>query len=285
MTLKTLILLLVSTTSFAADPIEPVTHKLFGVGFRIQAESPKLSKEINDYIKSKISFYQAAFDPDCFYKGLGNTLCGKEQLPPEFATLIEKIKTETQGKFQLEVESKSKDAPAKIRDYGGIAQGAVLEELARKFSEKWYGNFAGDIFISPNYKAESLVYISDSILPDTPYAAVDMNGGWISSSVSPDHGGKVRNAKKTDFDFDKIVLLANSNFNGARLDAWSTALVEGGIDLLRHLKSLKEFQGQWTYLYFDNKGKIVCSPELTCELSDSTKRIVRIDWEQKSKKR
>lgn len=285
MLLKTLFLLVFGATSFAADETKPITHKLFGVGFRIQAENPKLAKEINVYIKARTNFYQAAFDPDCFYKNLGNKSCGAEKPTPELTALIEKIRTETRQKFQLEVETKVDGNSVKSRDYGGIAQGAVLEELARKFPEKWYGNFAGDIYISPNFKADSPVYISESILPDVPYAVVDMNGGWISSSVSPENGGKVRDAKKKTFDFDKIVLLANPSFNGARLDAWSTALVEGGVDLLRHLKGLKEFQGQWTYLYFDNKGKIVCSAELTCELADASKRVVRIDWEQKSKKR
>lgn len=248
---------------------------LFGVKLLAEANNPTLTEKIRSEIATRTPYYQSAFDPDCYYKESGNQKCGgKDKLPENFDQLIADIESETDKKFTLvdKVGEKPK------RDYGGIAQGAVLEELARKFPEGWFANFAGDIYVAPKTKLKDPIFVTDPLVGGMPYAVVDMDSGWVSSSHSPAFEGQVRDPKQQTFDFDKIILFAQPDFNGARLDAWSTALINGGKPLLTKLVKTKKYDGQWAYMYFEDGGKVVCSPKIKCNFKNPKERLIKIQW-------
>lgn len=268
---NTLFLLFLTATAFGAtEKLETTTHDLFGSKLSISA-SKTIRDSIDKEIKEKSTFFSGAYDPDCYYKQ--NKQCGKAQLEKSELDLLAEIEKETDGHFSLSVKTEG----VSKRDFGGVAQGAVLERFAKQFPKGWVGNFSGDIYIAPESTLPNFVTINDASLPDIPFAGVDIKSGWISSATSPHFGGNVHTTKKT-YDFQKIFLFAKPEFSGTRIDAWDNALIEGGLPLLRKLIAKTAYKNQWAYLYFDKDSKPFCSPLLECQLEDAENRIVRVIW-------
>lgn len=251
--------------------------KLFGVELYIDSSNSQLAQEVLQEVRNNLNHYSNFYDPDCYYKKMSNQTCVIKPIDNDLKSFLNEIEIETKQHFSPYTKSEN----AKKMDLGGMAQGHVLNQLAQKFPKGWYANFAGDIFIAPDTKTKDLTFITDPLAPNLPYAAVDMSAGWITSSTASHIVNSVRNEVSEKNDFDKIILFASPHFNGARLDAWDTALMHGGIDLLRHLLSLKKYQNQWSYLYFQSNGKVVCASNLDCQFKDPKKRIVKVNFNKK----
>ncbi len=278
MRLNILLVCLFAVQTFAA-PTKSIEEKfdLFGAKLLIETRDKKLMKEIGNYIKENQKRYQSSLDPDCYYKELGNKQCGSMQPPESTLNLINEISKETKQNFKLEVAVGDKNK----RDFGGVAEGLVLDELAQKFPKNWLGNFTGDIFVAPEGQPPGPLFVADGTFPTVPFAKVNMESGWMLGSSSPDVGGKVRDTKNQVNDFERIILFANPEFSGARLNGWSVALIAGGKPLLTHLRSLKEYKGQWSYMYFDSEGEVTCAPDIKCDFKDGKNRTVDVKWSKK----
>ncbi len=253
----------------------------FGVSLGWQTTKSS-TKAIDTFLTSKRESYHATFDPDCYYKKEGNTGCGKgidKDLLKRAESFAAEIREETGGAFEITAKKENKE----YRDFGGIAQGMILEEIARQTKEPWAGNFAGDMFISDGFNLASPIILSDPVLPGVAFAVVEMKSGWIMSSYAPSAGGSIRdpNSKiETDYtEFKKITLVAKSGFNGARLDGWSTAIMAGGQTTLTKLMNLKKYSGQWGFVVFDDKLKPRCSHNLKCQFGDPRTRKVEVKWQ------
>lgn len=265
----------------ARAAIEPI--KLFGVQFNLRS-SKNNEEKLRSYVMDNAKLWSATFDPDCFYKSYGNKDCGvnvDKKLLKEIETISAEAKRETKDFFNVEVVAGKK----KQRDFGGIAQGFVLEKMKQKFPTDWLGDFTGDVYVAPgSQNITQALYVSDTLADTIPYAIVEMKEGWMLSSSSPTMGGIIRGEDKslsTPQKIKRITLFAAPQFNGARLDAWTTAVIAGGVPLLKHLYENAKFKAQWAYLFFDYSDKPVCSSNITCDFADAGKRQVKIDWSQK----
>lgn len=264
--LLTLILLFSILPVFGA-PSDGILD-LFGTKVVYVGETPGVQSQIGEELK-KISKLSPAYDPDCFYVPKGRPCDRPKTALPETLALdktAEEMKKETDGAFDVvrTVESAPK------RDFGGFAQGYVLDQIRAKVKGNYAINFAGDIFVSGPMKSPRPLSIDTPFLDGAPFTSVKMNSGWIIGSVSPKAGSEIVNPKTgkevENADFVKVVLFAKPEFSGARLDAWSTSLIVGGRKLLEKLWEKKEYQGQWAWMYFESMDKAFCSPNIDCEL-------------------
>lgn len=228
----------------------------------------------------KISSLSRAYDPDCYWVKDRSKTCDKNpdpKLTEELDSLAAKFKEETGGAFDVvrKVDGKS------YREYGGMVQGYVIDKLKQN-PGAWGVNFAGDIFVSKPLPELKPIVIDDWEVSGLPLAHVHMTSGWVIGSNSTENGSKIVDPKtgnlKKDSHFQKIVLFAKPEFSGARLDAWSTALIVGGRELLVKLRDLKEFEGQWGYIAVDNQDTIGCSSNLTCTKITDKGRLVEVPW-------
>ena len=207
-----------------------------------------------------------ALDPDCIWRdatdGCTNPAAKRTAT---FESLAKQLSAETLGFF--DIRRVMGDGTTK-RDFSGLAKGFVLDELAHARSDGWMGVFGTDV-----YMAQGVDLLDDSL-------GVEMNGGWIMGSSSRHAGATAWNPHSPDEPWDEtfeyVVLFAQPEFDGARLDAWSTALIPGGEALLDHLWSLQAYRDQWGWFVFE-RGIPRCSPNLDCEL-DAEKPVVRTPW-------
>ncbi|MEM7646401.1 MAG: hypothetical protein AAF203_05785 [Pseudomonadota bacterium] len=254
--------------------------ELFGASFEVHG-SKALEKDIVGQINKQSKKLSGTLDPDCFYKTQGNKSCGKKvdrKLLRSVTALANDVETETVGNYNHETFQRGKT----YRDFGGLSQGVVLDRLAKKHKTGWIGNFAGDIYIAPNTRLNVPLKLAHPLRPGAFYADIQMKAGWMMQSSASTAGGVVRNPingkSVPGKDFLRISLFAKPSFNGARLDAWSTALTVGGKRLLDRLWKDKKYRDQWGYSYFDQSGNVVCSKNLKCDLAFAGRRKITIPW-------
>lgn len=269
------LLSLLSSSIFAAtkkSSLQDRNLKLWGTEFLWVTASSVSNKEIERAL-SDLRKNSRAYDPDCLWTQDTKSKCEDSPLPKvtsELDALAASLKAETDGAFDVILEKEGK----KFRDYGGLVQGYVLENL-KKTPGKWSANFAGDFFVPEGAGDLREIYVGDWGMDGLPFAKVEMKSGWlIGSELSPSIIDPTTKAPTPKSDFKKIVLFARPDFNGARLDAWSTALVVGGKPLLKKLKSLTAYEGQWEYFYADSSDNLICSKNLKCKLYGSNRMIV-----------
>lgn len=272
------LLSLLSSSIFAAtkkSSLQDRNLKLWGTEFLWVTPSSVSNKEIERAL-SDLRKNSRAYDPDCLWTQDAKSKCEDSPLPKvtsELDALAASLKAETDGAFDVILEKEGK----KFRDYGGLVQGYVLENL-KKTPGKWSANFAGDFFVPEGAGDLREIYVGDWGMSGLPFAKVKMNSGWVIGSLAPENGSAIidpaTKSPKSKADFQKIVLFAKPEFNGSRLDAWSTALIIGGKPLLKKLRELKAYEGQWEYFYADSSNNLICSKNLKCKLFGSNRTIV-----------
>lgn len=271
------VFLLLSGISAAA----PQSIDLWATKFTWTSPDRKTESLIGSEMK-KVIASSRAYDPDCFYGTGKEKTCGAtpdKKLTDELDALSADLNKETMNAFSITREKDGK----KFRDYGGIAQGYVLEKLKSLVKGNWAANFAGDILITGPLKEPVPLSIEDYEAEGLPFASVTMSQGWMLGSEAPEAGGRILDPSTGKFkeksDFYKVVLFAKPDFSGARLDGWSTALIVGGKDLLNKLWENKTYKGQWAWLTIDNRGNATCSENINCQLFNKTgSRTVSINW-------
>lgn len=274
-------LLLSSFILMFSGGISAATIDLWATKFTWTANDKKIDNAIAGEMK-KVIASSRAYDPDCYYGAGKSGTCSAntdKKTTDELDSLSAALKSETNNAFSVEREKDGK----KIRDFGGLAQGYVLEKLKSQVKGNWAANFAGDIFISGALSSPLPLIIEDHEAEGLPYASVSMNAGWIIGSEAPEAGSKIIDPVSGKFkeksDFYKVVLFAKPEFSGARLDGWSTALIVGGKELLKKLWEDKAYAGQWAWLTIDNRGNGACSENLNCQLFNKTgSRTVTVNW-------
>ncbi len=235
-------------------------------------------------LKSLTQLWEKSLDPDCYYlKGK----CSKTEHGPvghELKQVVEAVQKETQGYFDIHSIPGDRNS---ARDFGGISQGFILEKFNEKFDEE-LSRSMGDLLIDFGKdflilgKKERSIDWGDPLLQSVPFASITLKSGYILSSSSRSAGARVRNPKKNSKeawqeDFDTLILIAGRSFSGARLDAWSTALMAGGKPVLSHLSTLSEFKNKWSYAYLDHKTqKLICSSDLKCGKSTGNRVLYEI---------
>lgn len=269
-----------SVSSFAAPKkVSLPDHRtaLWGTDFKWISPSSSTKKQIEQSL-ADLKRNSRAYDPDCLWSKDSKDKCEKSPLPKvtaELDSLAESFKAETDGAFNVIIEKEGK----KYRDYGGLVQGYVLDKF-RKISGDWSANFAGDIFVDKKLSGARSLTIEDPEVEGLRLADVKMNSGWMFGSDSPKLGSKIadpKTGKPAESEFHKIVLFAKPEFSGARLDAWSTSLIVGGKSLLKKLRDMKQFKGQWEYFYVDSRNQFICSKNLKCKLIGGDKTVV-LPW-------
>ena len=263
---------LLASSAEALIPKEIQSAAVFGVKLYWHSSDAETLKFLSKEIKEKSIRYQTSWDPDCFYRPLISQSCPKSTRPgdlDEISHLSKQVKYETDGFFDI---YRLKDGVTK-RDFGGIAQAFFLEVLKQKVRKPWFANFAGDIYQSPFYSQLSgPIEIAEPLAPKVRFAKVILKfGGW---AVFSEAGGS--NPKP---DFRQVVLFAEPNFNGGRLDAWATTIVRGGRKYLEKLWANATFTEKWAYLYFGSRGEVICSPNIECQLDlPPSMRTVTVDF-------
>ncbi len=248
-----------------------LTHqdKIFGVDFSWQG-STKAHQSIQKFLKSK-KILQGTLDPDCLYKKQGNILCAKNiqpQLLKNIENFSKKMKKETQSDFNYIHKKK--------RDFSGLAQGYVIDMIRKKNKTDYIVDFAGDVYIAPQVKKKPTLYTTHPMSEPMPFAVVNMkNGGWMITSGLTLKTRRPQNISRKQ-SINKLTLFANHKMQGARLDAWATAIIAGGTDRLRSLRALKKYKKHWGYLYFDTFGKAHCSANIKCQFSNPLKRVIDV---------
>lgn len=222
-----------------------------------------------------------SFDPDCYYspKEGACPVAKPYALSKDLDALAEGLKTETAGSFDVVRTVGDK----KKRDYGGMIQGYLIDEMKKVTSSPIAVNFAGDIYVSPKFKNVPSLSVEDALVKGVKLATVSMSSGWMLGSVSPLGGSKIVDPKTgaeiEKPDFHKVVLFAKPEFSGTRLDAWSTALIVGGRTLLDKLSSMPEYKGQWGYVIVDNQERAFCSTNLVCDFKQGIgKNYIQVPW-------
>ncbi len=253
------------------------TVKLFGAPLDWTSYSVA-SERVLDAKIDEIKKLQAAFDPDCYYKKDPCPVLPESPATREITELSDAIKLETLGYFDVRVLKNGKVR----RDFGGIAQGFVLQQLYCVQKADWSGDFSGDIFVAPGAQRD-WIGVADPRIPELDLAKIQMSSGWVMGGTSPEYGDEFRNPIKGEVveksEFVRLILVAKPEFDGGRLDAWETALMAGGKPLLDHLWGLKKYLGKWAYYYLARDGSQICSPNLVCDLNPSTSPTrIKVVW-------
>jgi hypothetical protein len=253
------------------------TVKLFGAPFDFTTYSSESERVVQSKV-DEIRKLQSEFDPDCYYKKDPCPALPDTPTTKEITQLSDDIKTETLGYFEVRVLKNGKLR----RDFGGIAQGFVLNQIYQAQKSDWSGDFSGDIFIARGAQRE-WIGVADPRIPELDLAKIQMASGWVMGGTSPEYGDEFRNPIKGETvkksDFVRLILVAKPEFDGGRLDAWETALMAGGKKLLDHLWILDKYAGQWGYYYVARDGSQICSPNLVCDLNPSTPPTrIKVVW-------
>jgi hypothetical protein len=245
--------------------------KVFGV--KLRAETP--SQSTLDIITQKITQFEEvnryAMDPDCLWRKKTNLTCENPYLNQtlKLEALADQYKTETVGYFDVLHHEK--------KDFAGMSQGFFLESLVNDSTAKWLVDFAGDIYFSGEFPLSKELTIADPLDERLTFSVVEFkSGGYMIAASSRALGAEMRNPNtKNNWqeDFQKIVLFSDKDFSGSRLDAWSTALIAGGVKLLDQLNNIDKYKNHWGYIYFNQNGEAFCSSNLKCQLSQLPRKI------------
>ena len=262
--------------AFAAVPSQAT---IFGVSMRWESPSDETMTQLEAKIRQKHDAYTRSWDPDCIWRKKKNNLCEAAPLPETLAIekLAVEMREETEGYFDADKVEKNKP---RRRDFSGLSQGLFIDELKKELPGKWVVDFAGDIYFSGGFTPSRPFTIADPLNEYATFAKVQWKSGWMVSSSSRRLGQNVWNPKAISGnwseDFQRVVLFAHPEFNGYRLDAWSTALIPGGAKLLKKLWADPKYRGKWAYLYFDKDGAAHCSENLECDFKNASNRIIKV---------
>jgi hypothetical protein len=272
---------LASMASQCKNSVIHDTRWVFGVDFRWETPSSEVQDRLSENATSLQKEYSISMDPDCIWRVKNGNKC-ENPFATETQSLekfTDDIKKETLGYFDIRWNDK---AHGVRRDFSGISEGFILERLARVASGPWLGDFAGDIFFSGDFVPTRPITIADPLTDRGPYAKVEMTSGWMISSSSRILGAKMRNPIDPESswkeDFQRVIFFAGPNFNGTRLDAWTTGAVVGGWKVLNHLWDLKPYKGQWAYFFFDSAGRPGCSSNLHCSFENPKARVIKVSF-------
>ena len=238
---------------------------------------------IKDYHSNKEKIYleklsllikdnEKKLDPDCFYQE--NSRCKTNDSNSEIDNIASLMKKETMGHFDVSYSG--------VRDFGGIAQGFILEKFKKRHLNKdddLLVDFGKDFLLTG--KSKKKITLSEPTMPLLPFGSIVIQDGSILSSWSKAYGGKYHSKQDSDFVF--VVLKGELDFSITRLDAWSSALILGGKALLKHLTSKKEYLNKWKYVYLDRKSnQLVCSKSVLCKKGHNS--IYEIDFTKQGSK-
>lgn len=193
---------------------------IFGTELTFRASSPKDEASLNRLL-GDVKANTQSFDPDCYYapKEGACPVAKPHALSKGLDALAESLKAETSGNFDVLRTAGDK----KKRDYGGLIQGYVIDEMKKVATAPIAVNFAGDVFVSPQYKNFPSLSVEDALVKGMKFAIVSMTSGWMLGSSSPLGGSAIVDPKTGSLvekpDFHKVVLFAKPEFSGARLDA------------------------------------------------------------------
>lgn len=255
--------------------------EVWGTTLRWHTVDPATARLLEQQLPLLLDELSLAFDPDCIWRDASDGCVNPAAKRTEVLEGIAKqLSAETLGFFDIH---RDLDGAAK-RDFAGLARGYVLTEMVRVQGAGWVGDFGGDVYLSPGFALEDALTIADPETQDVPFARVHMSGGWMLASSSRELGATVWNphpsgdaSDEWKEDFQRVVLFAHPDFEGTRLDAWSTALIPGGQALLDHLWGLEVYRDQWAWLVFDHLGDPHCSPNLECDFG-ADPGVVRVPW-------
>ncbi len=232
------------------------TLDIWGTNLSIKEYQKTTNSRYLENFKELITKYEHDLDPDCFYRH--HTKCDCEvKENKEIASISANLEEETLKYFNPLYSGR--------RDYGGLSQGFILEKFSKKI-----GNVRKDLLV--DFGKDFLIYgpseksitVSDPFMPKLPLAQVKVTNGILLSSWDKESGGKYKKIINEHFQF--IILKANLDFSATRLDAWSTALIIGGHNLLSHLKTIPKYKNKWEYVYYDKKlKKLICSENTICK--------------------
>ncbi len=231
---------------------------LLGITARWESPSEQTTRQLRGEMARLALEASEQYDPDCLFRkpnALGICANRFEKAAAALSEASALYREETLGFFDIHHRQQS---PPK-RDFGGVWQGDAIDAMKSLLNGDFIVDFSGDIFLTSPRATDRELIVTDPVLDVLKYATVRLNRGFMVASVSRRMGGKVRvpdalQNVKPEGEILKAVLFAEPQFSGARLDAWSTAVVAGGTKVLRHLESLEKFQGQWEYFYFEPDG-------------------------------
>lgn len=255
---------------------------MFGVEFRWQGADAKTARWLASQIGSVASRMGEGMDPDCIWRNPpGGCTNSQSDLTATLEARAAELYEETGHVYDIHRKTES---GREVRDFAGLSQGWVLEELARSAPGPFLGDFAGDVFISEGMTPLPELGIADPLAEHLPYARVDMQAGWMIAATASDLEPPQTHTRHqlgptppAERRFERVVLFAEPSFEGWRLDAWSTAVVEGGPATLERLEQIEPLQGRWAWFVLDSRGLGECSKALECSL-ESAPRSVRVRW-------
>lgn len=260
----------------SAPKTSTIKVALFGTDLVVESSSQKSLREIQSKIKLEKKRLNIAMDPDCKWRTspVGQCKNTEIKLTQTLENLASLFQQETQGVFNIKRSSQAK------RDFSGLSQGYFIDLI--KSDHKAVINFSGDIFFSGGFVPKGHFLVGEPYNSRISFAPIKVNSGWIITSGSKKLGADIYSPeglseKNFNGDFLQMTLFAKPEFSGARLDAWTTALMAGGKDLLRQLWKNPNFSNKWAYFYFDKKGHPYCSKNLRCKLKGKDK-VVIVPW-------
>ena len=274
--LKFFIFLILSLISCSHQKHYFQSKKVFGVPWRLESPRSDTFNRISQKAENLEEVFKYAMDPDCrWIKPIaGKCLNPQEDQTKKLEELAQILKVETLNFYDIRHSGK--------RDFDGLSQGYFLESIKEDEHDPWLIDFAGDIYFNGGFTPQKTFSIADPLNEKVSFAKVAFtHGGFMIASSSRLLGANMYNPvsanKKWQEDFQKIVLFGDTHFNGARLDAWATALIVGGERLLNHLWKLERYKGMWGYLYFNKNGEAICSENLKCDFEKS-ERLVEVPF-------
>lgn len=246
---------------------------LFGISARWEANEPIVEQEISNELSRMAIEGKEYLDPDCIWRKTNRGVCTNRfpRKTAELEKMAELYQEETQGYFDIRHQ---KDK----RDFGGMWQGYALDQL-RSVRGEWLVDLSGDILFWDQAQLSQPIIVTDPVFDEVEYARVEMPKGLVMASVGKKLEGKIVTPSKLtrpQEPIHKVVLFADPKMSAARLDAWSTAIIAGGVSVLRHLWTLEEFQGQWGYFFFDERGQGYVSSNVH-EQKEGKTRILKIN--------
>ncbi len=254
-------------------------YTMFGVTVNWDAETSEKATAIQAALSQMNKEGREYFDPDCRWRSpLPSGICENHftAKTAELDRLAQSFRQETLGYFDVLYEKKKNPK----RDFGGLWEGFVLDSLKVNIPGRWVVDVAGDILVRDSSVTKTSIVISDPVFDSVPYATVKLKSGYINTSVSSRLGSKVitpedvSDKASSEGEILKIVIFASDDLSGARAHAWATGVIAGGEKVLKHLRTLKQYEGKWGYFYFHPDGTPVCSGNLQCQLDGPDRKIL-----------
>lgn len=247
---------------------------LFGASIFIQTHSDLLTKEIKDYIARNRTLWTNSLDPNCYYSRISKEMCATLDFDKdlrarayEVAGAINKV---SGGNFN------TYDKKKKAQDFGGLCQGLINDVLRKAFDYPVFLNFAGDLFISPNFPLENPVSISNPASEKSTAAnwIVHHASGWIiTSAYSKEYREQKSNRKPT---WSQVTLFGRESMDGAVVDALATSVILGDREYIARLLSKDSpYFHDLGALVFDTSFHPKCFGMIDCDFDS---RQIEAKW-------